>query len=1230
MSALKYLQQSANKPANDDADASAYDEKGDSTNGETPSKQPPSFLSGFRRSRASDDRAKAKISIAATASVAANARRFVSNFRARKEGEASPNGDDTEDDDGPRPRKFNPSGATGAKGFVGAVASHLQENEKRKRQLRQHRAHQMAVKGIYNKKAATTPTTAPPGAPRFFHTLPTALPQTYFADLLAKCEEAQLPMTIPDPNAASPTRHDGTDDVAAIREQQAANAANARTANSYWECDEVSRDMLQALTFLRAKHLDGKASFLANERVQSLKDVPLREMAQGDFLWRTWRSAVDDFITMHATTALNARYMLGSGKSRFVVIGNSSVLDALEGVLIHVWRSNTAAKEFISGWRRVWRAVFESRLEGVTCPFSASYRIQGSYVSVTALCPLETDFKRYNVGLSAKDIWGSHGAACPGVKVDLADIAPDAPAPETINSVAVKTAMKRFCHATCIDTPPPLMLGRDGRYYIMDMRHVMQPTFGDPAIKQRPRLDLLLQMRDLRGLLDSSGVVMPLPAAVDRYAEESTGVRQQMTKALLESPLNFVKRVAARRCAIDILRTLAEMDLDIPMSTELVLDKNLVSQLCHRFGLNLCFLPLLMEAAVHADIPHELVPEHQRNRLATCLAEACQVEMLSRTLKELAVLDMNHGVTVSTPINDIGRRIHVPNRIASLAVGKDAMFFQDQVMPRLRKKFYGAADDLFIDPALSSAGRLLRNLIFHLGCELCGEQKRFTHFCPIAQTYAMVMRPPKTAEMYLAKQFTELDNEVPMMWKRWALTPTTSPVRHSVFVHSSFLTLLCRASEKYTFVRDSADDCLPDFDDDLYLQAEVQAVAAEAALITAREDTPLRAYVAMLRKLQRNGHDDSPIFAVKFLNAALLATRTNLAVTAANVLLRIEGATVASHSATFAFSVSAAEAMLVNEKSKDVLNEYLALAREQARQAKINGAKERVRTMLHTTGVLVAANEDSAAHGSADSVDFAREALRVEMENLGPRNRCTCVGTYHLMVLALRERLSTGVPAVERHLKLSLRVLDMLLKEQDHTKIPAMTHSDRSLDLIERVIGVLRDTGDKSSAGLLRQQRESIIKGEVVERIVDEIDLTNVANGVGDEAALCADQSNVLASSARSRTALSVEDVEHESDEQLSQSLHSPRAGDDGLVTNSSMHSPPAGSGGVGSPEGASSPAASPTGLRKARFGSPRHGPANDSFRNASFHSQPADLGDAAQASLRLSMVNVKMDMEDM
>lgn len=1219
MSALKYLQQSANKPANDD-DAATHDDQKDS---ETPSKPPPSFVSGFRRSKASDDRTKAKISIAATASVAANARKFVSNFRAKKEGTPSKDLEDVEEDDVPRPRAFNPTGATGAKGFVGAVASHLQENEKRKRQLRQHRAHQMAVKGIYNKKAATTPTTAPPGAPRFFHTLPTALPQTYFADLLAKCEEAQLPVTIPDSSAASPTRHDGTDDVKELRNQQAANAASVASLNSYWECDEVSRDMLQALTFLKAKHLDGKASFIANERVQSLKDVPLREMAQGDFLWRTWRSAVDDFITMHATTALNARYMLGSGKSRFVVIGNSSVLDALEGVLIHVWRSNTAAKEFISGWRRIWRAVFESRLEGVTCPFSASYRVQGSYVSVTALCPLETDFKRYKVNLSPKDIWGSHGAACAGAKVDLADIAPDAVAPETIDSLPVKTAMKRFCHATCTDAPPPLMLGRDGRYYIMDMRFVMQPTFGDTTIKQRPRLDLLLQMRDLRGLLDSSGVVMPFPTTVDRYAEEETGIRSQMTKSLLDSPLNFVKRVAARRCAIDIMRTLAEMDLDIPMSTELILDKNLVSQLCHRFGLNLCFMPLLMDAAVNADIPHEIVPEHQRNRLATCLAEACQVEMLSRTLKELAVLDMNHGVTVSTPINDIGRRIHVPNRIASLAVGKDAMFFQDQVMPRLRRKFYGAADDLFIDPALSSAGRLLRNLIFHLGCELCGEQKRFTHFCPIAQTYAMVMRPPKTAEMYLAKQFTELDNEVPLMWKRWAMTPNTSPVRHSVFVHSSFLTLLCRASEKYTFVRDSADDCMPDFDDDLYLQAEVQAVAAEAALITAREDGPLRAYVAMLRKLQRNGHDDSPIFAVKFLNAALLATRTNLAVTAANTLLRIDGATPVTHSATFAFAVSAAEAMMVGEKSKDVLSDYLSLAREQARQAKVNGPKERVRTMLHTTGVLIASNEESSAYGSPDSVDFAREALRVEMENLGPRNRCTCVGTYHVMVLALRERSGTGVPAVERYLKHTLRVLDMLLKEPDHTKIPAMTHSDRSLDLITRVIAVLRDSGDKTTAGLLRQQKESIIKGEVVENIVDELDLTNVANGVGDEA-ITADQSNVLASSARSRTALSVEDVDNESDEQLSQSLHSPNDG--GVeTTNDSMFSP------QGSPEaGPASPmgsfAGSPVvGPRKLRFGSQARLNQNESFHNA-----PADLADPANASLRLSMVNVQMDLQDM
>merc|ERR1719502_341216 len=127
--------------------------------------------------------------------------------------------------------------------------------------------------------------------------------------------------------------------------------------------------------------------------------------------------------------------------------------------------------------------------------------------------------------------------------------------------------------------------------------------------------------------------------------------------------------------------------------------------------------------------------------------------MLSRTLKELSSLDLNFGVTASTPINDVARRIHVPNRIASFTVGKDVMFLQDQVMPRLHSKFYGLPEGTFIDPSGTSAGRLLRNVIFHLGCELSAEQKRFTHYCPVAQTYAMVMRPPKTAEMYLAKQF---------------------------------------------------------------------------------------------------------------------------------------------------------------------------------------------------------------------------------------------------------------------------------------------------------------------------------------------------------------------------------------------------------------------------------------------------------------------------------------------
>ena len=118
---------------------------------------------------------------------------------------------------------------------------------------------------------------------------------------------------------------------------------------------------------------------------------------------------------------------------------------------------------------------------------SAAYRIQGSYVSVTALVPIEPAFNRYHVDLSPGKIWGSHGPSWPGARVDLHDLVPDGPAPIKTTSTALTTVMQRFCHAMCIDVPPPLMLGLDGRYYILDVRHVLQCTFGDPSLKQRPR-----------------------------------------------------------------------------------------------------------------------------------------------------------------------------------------------------------------------------------------------------------------------------------------------------------------------------------------------------------------------------------------------------------------------------------------------------------------------------------------------------------------------------------------------------------------------------------------------------------------------------------------------------------------------------------------------------------------------------------------------------------------------
>jgi hypothetical protein len=1125
-------------------------------------KEPPAFMTGFRRTRSQrdDERIKKQTSFAAAASVAQNARSFVSKFVARKGGN-----DDEDDDDenGPKPSKFNPKLATGAKGFVGAVAAHLQESEARKAKLRAQRAHQMAVKGIYNKKLATTPTVAPPGAPRFFHTLPTTLPQSYFADVAGKADEAQLPnKAIGGGFVASPkAQRGGFDEVTS-------SPGAPQEYSTYWECDEVTKDMVFALKIAHTKGLYGRATFVQNERVQSLKDVPLKELVQGDTYWRAWRSAVDAFMTTHATTALNGRYMLGSNKGRFIVVGNSSVYDALEGVLVHVWRSSVAAKDFVTGWRRVWQAVFESRLDGITCPFSAMYRIQGSFVSVTALVPIEPGFRSHVTNLTPTDIWGTHGRACANANTKLSPLTEDSDSPVEVTSVAVKSSLKRFCHAMCIDTPPPLHLGLDGRYYILDVRHVLQPTFADPSIRQRPRLELLLQMRDLRGLLGPDGIVGPLPPHIDRYGEEDGGIRPLMTAGLLSNPLAFVKRIAARRCAIDMMRTMAELDMDTPLTVETVLDKNLVSQQCHRYGLNLCFLPVLIEAALTATIPPGIIAEHHRNRLGALVADACRVEMLSRTLKELAVMDLNYGVTASTPINDVGRRIHVPNRIASLVVAKDPSFLQDQVMPRLRQKYHGANPDLYIDPATTTAGRLLRNLIFHLGAELDGEQKRFTHYCPISATYAMVMRPPRTTELYISKQYTELDAEVPLMWRRWALTPTTSPVRHSAFIHSSFLTLLCRASEKYGLVRESAEDCLADFDAHPYLQAEVLAVAAEAALIAARDTALLKTYVATLKELPRTGSEDAPIFGVKLLNAALLTSKTQLATTAADALVRIEYATPTIHSATASFAISVCESMLISEADPEPLDRYLGFQREHVAQVRNAGLNRAVHALIHTTAVLIAANPGTAAYGSKAAVEFAREALRMQMEGLGPRHRCTCVATYHLIILALRERLLSNIPAVERYHGLAVRSHESLI-QADLKRISGMTRGEKSMELISRVVNVLRDAGDANSSLLLQQQRQSLIQGELVELPPQDELAATQESAIGGTGSLARAPSGILASSQRNgsfagsptRAKMDMEDVDVVDEENtMSASLHSPmqNSNDNGEVV-SAMHSPTAG-----------------------------------------------------------------------
>jgi hypothetical protein len=62
-----------------------------------------------------------------------------------------------------------------------------------------------------------------------------------------------------------------------------------------------------------------------------------------------------------------------------------------DGVMVRLWLDPRSARNFVHLWSRVWQTLFEHRIVGIYCPFTAMFCIQGEYITVTALPPVRME-----------------------------------------------------------------------------------------------------------------------------------------------------------------------------------------------------------------------------------------------------------------------------------------------------------------------------------------------------------------------------------------------------------------------------------------------------------------------------------------------------------------------------------------------------------------------------------------------------------------------------------------------------------------------------------------------------------------------------------------------------------------------------------------------------------------------------------------------------------------------
>ena len=392
----------------------------------------------------------------------------------------------------------------------------------------------------------------------------------------------------------------------------------------------------------------------------------------------------------------------------FVTVGNSRlVVD--EAIMVHVWTNPRSARNFVNLWSRVWQAIFEHRIVGIHCPFSAMFCIQGEYVSVTALPPLQL----------------------------MNQTCSYYPSLDCANDGLLSYSAARLARALLLptDVPFPLINAKDGHFYLVSIEVLLVkehqiPGFDGVVIRR----ELLHRQLFAAGASSSTSSTTPSVAAIPSAVYLRESAIPQLVDYLLGEVL------------------LSRQDEQLQPS-RLVSD-HVLRDSFHRFGVNMNLLYYVLRQAklrrgkIAAASRHSKAavgsksPQSTNNGGSKAVYEALQClvysEMVGRVLKQFARADMIIH-------NSLGKRteadrLDVVNRITMYVMGKSPTFWTDHVMPAIREKFAPPKDFTLSFEDISPAAAL-KVMTLKIGCEFSLELLRFVRFNTVTGIWPAFVDP---------------------------------------------------------------------------------------------------------------------------------------------------------------------------------------------------------------------------------------------------------------------------------------------------------------------------------------------------------------------------------------------------------------------------------------------------------------------------------------------------------